>query len=114
MTQEEREQFRAKLTAMQSEIRAIRDSAAQDLKPVMLDQTSVGRVSRVDAMQLQQMSQEAARRRQHLLVKIEGALRRIESGRFGLCFLCETEIDHRRLNADPTITRCRECVEGLY
>lgn len=113
MTQEEREQFRAKLTAMQDEIRAIHDSAAQDLKPVMLDQTSIGRVSRVDAMQLQQMSQEAARRRQQLLLKIEGALRRIESGRFGLCFLCETEIDRRRLSADPTITRCRNCVEGL-
>jgi len=113
MTQEEREHFRTKLTAMQSEIRAISDSAAQDLKPVMLDQTSVGRVSRADAMQLQQMSQEAARRRQQLLLKIEGALRRIESGRFGLCFLCETEIDLRRLGADPTITRCRDCVEAL-
>jgi len=112
MTQEKRKQFRAKLTAMQDEIRAISDSAAQDLKPVVLDQTSVGRVSRIDAMQLQQMSQEAARRRQQLLVKIEGALRRIESGRFGLCFLCGIEIDVRRLNADPTITRCRDCVEG--
>lgn len=112
MNQEDLEQFRSKLTAMQSEIHGISASAAQDLKPVALDQTSVGRVSRIDAMQLQQMSQEAARRRQQLLVKIEGALRRIESGRFGLCFLCETEIDLRRLNADPTITRCRECVEN--
>ena len=97
---------------MQDEIRAISESATQDLKPVMLDQTSVGRVSRVDAMQLQQMSHEAARRRQQLLVKIEGALRRIESGRFGLCFLCGMEIGLRRLSADPTITRCRDCVEG--
>jgi DnaK suppressor protein len=112
MTQEEREQFRAKLTAMQNEIHGISNSAAQDLKPVMLDQTIVGRVSRIDAMQLQQMSQETARRRQQLLLKIEGALRRIESGRFGLCFLCETEIDLRRLHADPTITRCRDCIEG--
>jgi DnaK suppressor protein len=112
MTQEEREEFRAKLTAMQDEIRVISESAAQDLKPVMLDHTSVGRVSRVDAMQLQQMSQETARRRQQLLLKIEWALRRIESGRSGLCFLCETEIDLRRLNADLTITRCRDCVEG--
>lgn len=111
MNREELEQFRERLTAMQDEIRAISESAAQDLKPVMLDQTSVGRVSRVDAMQLQQMSQEAARRRQQLLVKIEGALRRIESGRFGLCFLCGIEIDLRRLSADPTITRCRDCVE---
>jgi DnaK suppressor protein len=111
MTQEEREEFRAKLTVMQNEIRAVSLSAAQNLKPVMFDQTSVGRVSRVDAMQLQQMSQETARRRQQLLVKIEGALRRIESERFGLCFLCEMEIDLRRLGADPTITRCRDCVE---
>ncbi len=111
MMEEEREQFRAKLPAMQSEIRTISGSAAQDLKPVMLDRTSVGRVSRVDAIQLRQMSQEAARRRQQLLVKIEGALRRIESERFGLCFLCEMEIDIRRLDADPTITRCRDCVE---
>jgi DnaK suppressor protein len=112
MTEEEREHFRAKLTAMQDEIRAISESAAQDLKPVTFDQTSVGRVSRVDATQLQLMSQEAARRRQQLLVKIEGALRRIESGRFGLCFLCGMEIGLRRLSADPTITRCRDCVEG--
>lgn len=111
MNQEDLEQFRAKLTAMQDEIRAISESAAQDLKPVALDQTSVGRVSRVDAIQLQQMSQEAARRRRQLLVKIEGALRRIESERFGLCFLCGIEIDRRRLNTDPTITRCRDCVE---
>jgi len=37
MMEEEREQFRAKLTAMESEIRAISESAAQDLKPVVLD-----------------------------------------------------------------------------
>jgi DnaK suppressor protein len=64
MTQQEREQFHAKLTAMQNEIHGISDSAAHGLKPVMLDQTSDGLVSRIDAMQLQQMSQETARRRQ--------------------------------------------------
>jgi DnaK suppressor protein len=72
MTEEEREQFRAKLTAMQDEIRAISDSAAQDLKPVTLDQTSVGRVSRVGAMQLQQMSQETARRANNSWSKLKG------------------------------------------
>ncbi len=113
MIEEEREHFRAKLTAMQGEIRAISGSAAQDLKPLVLDHTSVGRVSRIDAIQLQQMSQEATRRRQQHLVKIDGALRRIESGRFGLCFLCRIEIDLRRLSADLTITRCRDCVEAL-
>lgn len=111
VTEEDRKQFRAKLIAMQSEIRAVSTSAARDLKPVELDQSSVGRVSRIDTLQLQQMSQAAARRREQLLRKIEGALRRLESGRFGLCFLCGTAIDVRRLHTDPTITRCRECVD---
>jgi len=97
MSNEDLAQFRERLTAMEVALREINESAAHDLKPVALDQTSVGRLSRMDAMQLQQMSQKSSRRRQQLLLKIEGALRRIESGRFGLCFLCGEEIDLRRL-----------------
>ena len=82
MNRADLQDFRAKLIAMQSEIRAISASAAPELKPVVLHQTNVGRVSRIDAMPLQQMSQEVARRRQQLLLKIQGALCRIESGRF--------------------------------
>jgi len=37
MNIEDLEHFRAKLTAMESEIRAVSLSAAQDLKPVALD-----------------------------------------------------------------------------
>jgi DnaK suppressor protein len=112
MNDQELEQFRTRLTAMQGEMRAVNKSAAEDVKPVELDQSSVGRVSRMDAMQAQQMSLETARRREQLLVKIEGALRRIESGRFGRCFQCGEDINLRRLGADPTITRCRDCIES--
>jgi DnaK suppressor protein len=112
MNDQELEQFRTRLTAMQRELRAVNESAAEDVKPVELDQSSVGRVSRMDAMQAQQMSLETARRREQLLVRIEGALRRIESGRFGPCFQCGEDIDLRRLGADPTITRCRDCIES--
>ncbi|MGZ9159264.1 MAG: TraR/DksA family transcriptional regulator [Nitrospira sp.] len=72
MNQADLQDFRAKLAAMQDEVRAISASAAHDLKPVALDQTSVGRVSRMDAMHIQQMSRETERRRQQLLAKIEG------------------------------------------
>ncbi len=57
MNDQELEQFREKLTAMQGELRAISESAAEDVKPVELDQTSVGQISRMDAMKLQQMWQ---------------------------------------------------------
>ena len=76
-----------------------------------LDQASVGRLSRMDAMQSQQMAQELARRRQQQLVRIEGALRRIESGDYGYCSVCDEEIDVRRLTLDPTNTRCVKCAD---
>jgi DnaK suppressor protein len=70
---------------------------------------SVGRLSRMDAMQAQQMAQETERRRQQQLMKVEGALRRMESGEYGYCFVCGEEIDLRRLALDPTNTRCIKC-----
>jgi DnaK suppressor protein len=111
MRDEEREQFREQLAAMLRELRAISVTAAEDVKPVELDQTSVGRISRMDAIQAQEMSRETARRREQLSLRIEGALHRIKSGRFGPCFQCGEDIDLRRLRADPTMTRCRACVE---
>lgn len=78
---------------------------------VELDQASVGRLSRMDALQGQQMAQEAERRRQRQLLAVEGALRRLEQGDYGDCFVCAEPIDPRRLLVDPTITRCIACAE---
>ncbi|WP_346837389.1 TraR/DksA C4-type zinc finger protein [Microbulbifer sp. SAOS-129_SWC] len=65
----------------------------------------------MEAIQAQQMAVESERRRQRHLVAIEGALRRIDSGDFGYCFVCDEEIEAPRLQAEPTITRCINCVE---
>jgi RNA polymerase-binding transcription factor DksA len=40
---------------------------------------------------------------------IDGALERIESGRYGVCLACETAITEARLKALPATTTCREC-----
>ncbi|HKJ22884.1 MAG TPA: TraR/DksA family transcriptional regulator, partial [Gammaproteobacteria bacterium] len=105
MENNEIETYRERLLELKREIEQLQEASKEATKPVELDQASVGRVSRIDAIQGQQMARETARRRQHHLVKIEGALRRIETGDFGHCFVCGTEIDARRLAADPTITR---------
>jgi len=81
-------------------------------RPVELDQARVGRLSRMDALQGQQMAQEAARRRRLQLVRIAGALRRMESGEYGYCAVCGEAIDLRRLAFDPTITRCVACADA--
>ena len=103
--------FSQKLISLRSELQQLEKTFKQTSEPVELDQSKVGRLSRMDAMQSQQMALEASRRRQHLLVKIDGAFRRIESGEYGDCFVCGEEIDIRRLDVDPTVTRCTACAD---
>jgi len=79
---------------------------------VELDQSKVGRLSRMDALQAQQMALETARRREIQLQKIDSALRRIGEGNYGNCFICGEEIGADRLNFDPASTRCIGCMDN--
>jgi len=90
------------------------DETGEEAEQVVeLDQTRVGRLSRMDAMQAQAMSLETGRRRRESLVNIEAALSRIEEGEFGECFECAEPINPMRLEADPTATLCIKCAEAL-
>ncbi|MES9943949.1 MAG: TraR/DksA C4-type zinc finger protein [Candidatus Thiodiazotropha sp.] len=112
MTADEINTIRERLLHLQAELQAVDETSQAAGETVELDQSRVGRLSRMDAMQAQQMAQETARRRLQQLAKIEGALRRIDADEYGYCFICKEAIDVRRLNADPTITRCIDCAEG--
>ncbi len=79
MDETELERFRQQLLRLKTELLALEESSAAAGRPVELDQTRVGRLSRMDAIQGQQMAQETARRRQYRLHTIAGALRRIDS-----------------------------------
>ena len=105
------EQIRQQLVQLKQELQAQEKEYEASSSTVELDQTRVGRLTRMDAMQAQQMALESARRRQHKMVKIDGALRRLESGEYGVCFVCGEEISAQRLAAEPTTTRCIECVD---
>ena len=111
MDDEKRKAFEQQLLQMKVDLETDELASRGSDSTVELDQSRVGRLSRMDAMQAQQMALEAARRRQQQLVKINAALRRIESGEFGICAVCEEEIDHRRLQIDPTSIRCVGCYE---
>ncbi len=105
------ELFKQQLLDLQAELKTQQQVDQQAAEPVELDQARVGRLSRMDALQSQQMLQEVARRREAKLLGIEGALRRIETGDYGDCFVCGNSIDLRRLAVDPTSTRCIGCVD---
>ena len=111
MDQKHVDGFHQQLLALRHELLEQKESAQEASATVELDQARVGRLSRMDAMQAQQMAMETDRRREIHLQKIDGALHRIESGDFGYCFVCGEEIDLRRLEVDPTNTRCIGCAE---
>ncbi len=78
-------------------------------QPVQLDQTSVGRLSRMDALQDQAMALETDRRRQVELQHIENALKRMADGCYGYCLSCDEDIPEKRLQIDPTASVCIDC-----
>jgi DnaK suppressor protein len=79
---------------------------------VKLDQQSVGRLSRMDAMQAQSMALATEERRENERARITAALRRIESGDYGYCLNCDEEIAPRRLEVDPAAPLCLDCARG--
>lgn len=82
-----------------------------DRAPVTLDQDSVGRLSRIDAMQMQAMALAQARRRASERVAIDAALKRIDLGEYGYCLKCGDDIASARLEHNPTVSICIDCAK---
>ena len=101
--------FRRKLLALRDELLQVEQSGREAAQPVELDQSRVGRVSRMDALQVQAMSIESARRRELQGRRIDAALQRIDNGKFGICLQCGEDINPKRLEFDPTAHVCIEC-----
>ncbi len=101
--------FKAKLLTSRDEINLNEHAESKKTHPIELDQTRVGRLSRIDALQVQSMSIEAIRRKKATRQRIESALTRIENGTFGLCLECGEEINPKRLDFDPTFLLCIVC-----
>ncbi|MCL1089120.1 TraR/DksA C4-type zinc finger protein [Shewanella profunda] len=111
MNEQLKQQLHLQLQQMYQSLLAQIAAETNDTQVVELDQSRLGRLSRMDALQGQQMGLEAARRKQHQLQVIEGALLRINSDEYGECFVCGEDIDLNRLKFDPTVTRCIHCAQ---
>lgn len=101
--------LKKQLQTQRLEILADAAASEQARQPVKLDQTSVGRLSRMDALRDQEMALETDRRRQIELSHIEAALKRIEDGAYGECQSCGEDIAAKRLQIDPAATICIDC-----
>jgi DnaK suppressor protein len=104
--------FRELLIKRQVDLAAMVEAGAEAAQPVELDQARVGRLSRMDALQGQAMSQEASRRREQELIRVSKAIKRMELGEYGECLNCGEEIANGRLEVDPAATLCISCAES--
>ena len=109
MTEEE---ARAALLARRKALEAEDASNADSRDTVELQQDSVGRLSRMDAMQQQAMAQATERRRSAQRARIAAALERITDGEWGYCLKCGEEIAEKRLKHDPSVANCVTCASG--
>lgn len=105
-------EIRARLEAMRIALQAEETDTADSRAPVELDQSSVGRLSRMDAMQMQAMAAAQSRRRTTARARIAAALARLDAGTYGLCVKCEEEIEEGRLAFDPATPLCLACARG--
>lgn len=105
--------FKTLLINLRTELSKLEQENTEASAAVELDQQKVGRLSRMDAMQTQAMSQEAKRRRALKLARIELTLKQIEDDDYGYCVECDEPIAQARLQFDPTTTMCVDCANKL-
>lgn len=105
--------FKSLLAKRRQNLLDIVDSSRQAAQPVELDQTKVGRLSRMDSLQSQAMSVATNRRIEQEMKNIQSALQRIESGHYGYCEECGEQIAPARLEIDPAVQLCIKCATAL-
>lgn len=98
-----------RLAEKKAELEAMSAMTEDARAPVMLDQQSVGRLSRMDAIQQQAMAAAQERARMLDLVRIEMAERRLAENEYGYCADCGDVIPDKRLAIDPMAEKCVRC-----
>jgi DnaK suppressor protein len=112
LTPEQLSELRADIERQIDRLLRSLEQTRRAARPVVLDQTSVGRLSRIDAIQNQAMSQGLEAREEAKRAELLEALRRIEEGTYGTCATCGGGIPFGRLQVFPETVRCSRCAIG--
>ncbi len=112
MREDQLQRYRKRLGEMRAALVGETALGEAGTATVTLDQQSVGRLSRMDALQQQAMARATEARRAARLQRIRAALLRMEEGEYGWCVECGGEIAPARLDLDPTVPTCITCARG--
>jgi DnaK suppressor protein len=103
--------FKQRLITLRQDLTAVDQMGIEAAQPVELDQTRMGRLTRMDAMQAQAISVASKNRRRAQLMQVAAALERIEKDDYGWCVDCGELIDPKRLEIDPAVMFCIACAQ---
>ncbi|MCL7750590.1 TraR/DksA family transcriptional regulator [Guyparkeria hydrothermalis] len=109
-----REALRAQLLERREALRERLSGSDESTERVEIDsacQSKESQLSRTESAQVREMARALRARWKRELGRVDGALRRIENEEYGNCFVCGEPIPARRLQNDPSVTRCVECAE---
>lgn len=111
MTEAQLQEFHQLLLDTREELRQALELSEAGNAPVSPD-NAIGRLTRQDAMQAQQLNLEVRRRNQIRLQQVELALQKMQGGEYGMCNRCEEEISLARLRVRPESQLCIRCAEA--
>lgn len=108
MTEEEKKELKALIDENIESIKEEIIELTELTKPVSLD-ASIGRLSRMDAINNKAINEKQLREKKSTLQKLERAQERYKEDKLGKCLKCGEEIPFGRLKIMPYTTRCVKC-----
>lgn len=102
------DELRLALEAARREAEGLLELSREGEKPVAVD-TSIGRLTRMDALQQQSMTQATRAASELRSRQVAAALGRIAAGTYGACLGCDKPIGVARLRVRPEATLCVRC-----
>lgn len=110
LSEEEVAHYKARLLARQAEVESRFQEMAENCEPIA-PSVAIGRLSRQDAMQDQQMALHLRKKLELQRVQLQTALKRVAEGKYGVCVMCKEPIARGRLDVAPESPLCVPCLE---
>jgi DnaK suppressor protein len=109
LSESQLEELRSELERQLKKLQRSMRTTNRVMKPVQLDQSSVGRLSRIDNLQTQGLTAGLQAREQAKLGQIQEALMRMAGGTYGTCVICGEPVAFERLMVFPEAPNCGAC-----
>ncbi|MEM1203722.1 MAG: TraR/DksA family transcriptional regulator [Acidobacteriota bacterium] len=112
LTPEQLDHFRRRLLEAKASAQELLGQGAAEGKVEASGQT-IGRLTRMDALQVQAMAQMSRHQLDIRLRQVEASLAQWDAGRYGICRSCHDPIGIQRLEILPEAPFCMACQEGF-